>query len=80
MTDTQKTIAPIVYETYGNSQMAKALIVDLAKKIDGYQPQADDGDYGRSREYVIHMTCWNFFSGGTTAESVARKIEEALNA
>jgi hypothetical protein len=24
------------------------------------------------------VTCWNWFSGGTTAESVAKKIEQEM--
>jgi len=50
--------------------MAKSLAYDLIEKMPGWDK--DD------REHQIMQTCWNWFSGGSTAEAVAYKIEMAL--
>lgn len=66
-----ETITTIITNTYGKTPMAKELASDLISKI----PKWSD-----ERERHIMMTCWSWFSGGSTAEVVARKIEEALTA
>lgn len=72
MTATQARIAPIIIRTYGNTVMARALAKDLAEKIDA---RAWDE---RGREHMVMMVCWNWMTGGSTAESAAREIEAAL--
>lgn len=71
-TNADAAITAIIEDTYGKAAMPKALAADLIKKL----PTWDESD--RDREYEIMLTCWNWFSGGSTAESVARRIEEAL--
>lgn len=72
-----EVVEPVIRKTYGKGGMAEALAKHLAEKIDawpGGQPR-----YGaESREDMIRLTCWDWFSGGTTAEGVARQIEERL--
>ena len=74
---TREIVTSIIRETYGRSDMADALARHLAEKIDSFVGE-DNGRPVRSREDMIWRTCWDWFSGGTTAENVARKIEEAL--
>jgi hypothetical protein len=69
---TEEIIRPIITATYGDWSMSYALATDLASKIDAGSYEA-----GR-REDMVQMTCWNWFSGGTTAEHVAEEIEQAL--
>jgi hypothetical protein len=70
---TADLIAPIIHETYGHGPMPDAFVKHLAWKI-----EADDFD-SRGREYGIMIACWDWFSGGTTADATAQKIEAALN-
>ena len=65
------TLRPIIERTYGKSPMAQALADHLAVKIMDY-----DGD---DRQRMILMTCWDWFSGGSTAEFVAERIEAELD-
>lgn len=65
-------VAPIIRETYGDTSMSRALTTCLVGKI-------DRGDFdSRGREHNVMLECWMWFSGGTTAERVAQRIEEAL--
>lgn len=80
---TLELIQPIVYQTYGSGPMVQALAQHLALKIDRYSP--DSAVYeGRaayechSRERMIMLVCWDWFSGGDTARDVAHRIEESL--
>lgn len=69
---TRQIVGPIIVRTYGSGSMVDALTNHLVEKIDA-------GDFdSRGREYMIMRVCWDWFSGGGTAENVARKIEEAL--
>lgn len=70
---TLATVLPIITKTYGKGSMANALAAHLAEKID-----RNDFD-SRGREHGVMLTCWAWFSGGSTAESAARRIEEALS-
>lgn len=63
-------IAPIITEIYGSSTMAQGLIDHLAEKIANYD--------GPNREQTVLTTCWDWFSGGSTARLVAQLIEDAL--
>jgi len=69
---TAEIVRPILYATYGKASMVDALLAELVRRID-----ADDWDR-RGREHGIMLECWNWFSGGSTAASVAAKIEAAL--
>lgn len=69
---TLSAIAPILHATYGETEWTDALAVHLANKIDAYD--------GVNRAQMILTTCWDWMTGGTTAASTARKIEEALSA
>lgn len=70
MTSTTERISPIIFSTYGDSPMPRALVQDLAEKIDAYD--------GNDRERMVMLTCWNWFAGGDTAASAAARIEDAL--
>lgn len=70
-TELSSRVRPIVLETYGRSGMATALVGHLAERIAAYE--------GDDRERMVRDVCWNWFSGGTTAEGVARRIEASLN-
>lgn len=65
-------VKPIILRTYGDNPMAHALAQHLAERIDDYE--------GQTRERLIGDVCWNWFAGGSTAETVANKIEKALEA
>lgn len=72
MADTRDRITPILHETYGKGGMVDALADHLGAKI-------DSGDFdSRGREYAVMVMVWDWFSGGGTAASVARKIETVL--
>lgn len=75
MSDTLATIRPILIKTYGRGGMVDALANVLAEKIDAYDPQ-DDRD---SRERMVMLVCWDWMTGGTTAQFCASDIERALN-
>lgn len=64
------TVTTIIETTYGRSTMSQGLAQCLIEKI----PEWDSDD----RERQIMLTCWNWFSGGSTAENVAHKIKMAL--
>ena len=70
---TLNTIYPILTETYGDTPMVSSLASHLANKID-----VDEWD-SRGRRFGIMNVCWNWFSGGDTAASVADRIERALD-
>lgn len=72
---TLDVVLPIIESTYGRGSMPKALAEHLAEKIDAHSPSER---YHYSRETMIRDTCWNWFSGGSTAEHVAERIEAAL--
>lgn len=68
----EERITPIITSVYGDSVMSRALIAHLAPKI-------SDGVFdSRGRQHSIMLTCWDWFSGGSTAEYVASKIEDVL--
>lgn len=71
---TFKAISPIIEGIYGKGGMPLSLAEHLAPKIDQWTPRYPN----ETREAMIRETCWNWFSGGSAAEMVARKIEEAL--
>lgn len=70
-------IQPIVFRIYGGGPMAQALANELAKKIDAWPDVPRRA--GARREDMVRMTCWNRFSGHTTAVGAAKRIEAALD-
>lgn len=74
--DTAQKIRPILLATYGKTAMVDDLVVHLSEEIDAY-PNGVRGGY-RSREETIMLICWDWMTGGTTADSVAKKIEAVL--
>ena len=79
MTTTER-IRPAIHETYGESNFAEALVDHLAQKIDEWDSsEHTELDFGEAtRHDMIRMTCWNWFSGGGTAEIAARRVELLL--
>lgn len=77
---TRERIAPILHETYGKGGMVDSLADHLAEKIDSWPGAPPTRDVRGTREYMVAMVCWNWFSGGDTAGRVAEKIEAALGA
>lgn len=72
--ETYKLVLPILQKTYGDGPMVPALAKDLAETIVEFPYRTQY----RSREDVIMLKCWDWFSGGDTAASVAANIEDAL--
>lgn len=66
-------ITSIVTGRYGRNAMAEALAADLIEKIPGWAENDRE-----ERERKIMLTCWDWFSGGSTAEIVADQIKMAL--
>lgn len=77
---TAELIAPFLYQTYGEGGYIRSLVQHLAGRIESFQPRdpAYHGDVETQREKMIMHVCWDWQSGGSTAESVARRIEAAL--
>lgn len=75
MTPTERIIAPILVDTYGTGGMVGALIAHLAHAIDTYAGEEDERG---GREYMVMRVCWDWMTGGSTADAVAREIEDAL--
>lgn len=73
---TQERIRPIIEKTYGDNELSRSLVHDLALKLDQY---SDLDREGEDRESMITRICWMWFSGGDTAASVARRIESELS-
>lgn len=68
----KERIAPILAKTYGDSPMCDGLADHLAEHLLAFAP-------GEKRRRMVMNICWDWFSGGTTAEFVAGEIEEALS-
>jgi hypothetical protein len=73
MSPTEEAIGPILTTTYGKTGMVDALARHLAHRVD-----SEDWD-SRGREHMVMAECWNWFAGGDTAASVARKVEAVLS-
>lgn len=67
-------IRPILAETYGDTNMVNALSEYLGMRIESFVPRYED----ETREREIMLMIWNWYSGGTTAEATAKRIEAAL--
>jgi hypothetical protein len=74
--NTADIIRPILIETYGKGGLVEALVDNLADAID-HVWQNDERD---ELERSIMLSCWNWFTGGCTADMTATKIMEALDA
>jgi hypothetical protein len=79
MMTTYEKIAPIIFETYGESEWAAYFTDHLSKKIDNWPIRVPPSYFAETREDMVRLTCWDWFSGGSTAEYVAEKIEAVLN-
>lgn len=66
------TVREIIISTYGNGSMPHALADYIEEELQNLPASVD-------RETWLRNVCWNWFSGGTTAEGVAARIEAALN-
>jgi hypothetical protein len=77
MNNTQAIITPILERTYGKGNMVDALAALLAARIDNW-PNAPEYEKSRGREYIVMSICWDWMTGGDTAEYVAKKIEAVL--
>lgn len=75
--NTADTIRPIITATYGTGDYAQALVNLLADRIDDWPNVKPHG--GRGRKYMITNTIWDWMPGGSTAEAVAAKVENALD-
>lgn len=71
-------ISPILHLAYGEGAMVHDLAIALTNKIDAW-PDSAGASYGEAtREGMIRMTCWDWMSGGSTAEHVAKKKTSRL--
>jgi len=76
---TYEKIAPIIFETYGETEWGRSLAEYLVTKIEAWPNRVQPSYYADTREDMVRLTCWDWFSGGSTAEYVAKKIEAVLN-
>jgi hypothetical protein len=80
--DTAAIIEHVIKDTYGNTEFVGAAVQDVANTIDKYNLDADyrtvSQRRGRTREDVTMLKLWDWFSGGTTAENAAKRVEAAL--
>jgi hypothetical protein len=56
--------------------MSARLVIALTEIIETWEPRYPD----ETRFDKIRETCWNWFSGGSTAKIAAQRIEAALQA
>lgn len=73
MMSTENAIRPTIFRTYGDNGMSRALVVHLAERIDAY-------GQGHDRPNMVMRICWDWFSGGDTADRASLEIEAALQA
>ena len=77
---TADKIRPIVQDIYGrhyNDKLLEHVILRVADRIDAY-PSEEDARYSYSRQDVVREVIWLNFSGGSTAEWAAERIEKVL--
>lgn len=76
------TTFDIVRETlesiYGEGSFCQAGYEHIASKIDAW-PDVKPSYQAENREEMIMHACWDFFTGGSTAQIAARRLEEALD-
>jgi hypothetical protein len=72
--DTYDTILPVVQRIYGAGDWTEALTRELARRLD-----LMDWD-SRGREYMVMMICWDWMTGGSTADYASKEILTALDA
>lgn len=65
---------------YGDSKMVEGLADHLDEKIERFEVR-DPAYYGDNQlNDMIRETCWNWFSGGGTAQIAADRVEGVINA
>lgn len=68
-------IQPIIFDVYGDTAMARALAEHLAERVENTDWRKETS---YSREDSIRNVCWDWMTGGDTAQYVANRIEAAL--
>jgi hypothetical protein len=68
-------IQPIIIDVYGDTAMARALAENLAERVENADWRGL-GDY--NREDSIRNICWDWMTGGDTAQYTAERVERAL--
>jgi len=69
-------IEPLVLEIYGDNVMSRGLVNHLIYLLEG---EGKTPLYRwEEREDRIRLACWDWMTGGSTAEYAARRIETAL--
>jgi len=72
-------ILDVLEDTYGKGVFVDALTDELVRQIPQWKLEHDANPGLQSEvERLIMMRCWDFFTGGTTAESVAHRIKMKL--
>lgn len=74
---TLEIVQSVLEPIYGSGSFPQAGYQHIAKKVDAW-PNCKPSYHARDREQMILHTCWDFFTGGGTAEIAARRLEEAL--
>lgn len=71
-------ILDVLESIYGKSYLCPVLAEELAKKVPEWQKEEREGKARRDCKEEIRIRCWDYFSGGDTAEVAARRILEAI--
>jgi hypothetical protein len=73
----EKKILDALRHVYGKGRMVDALAATVDGKFDGWlRGEGQAAHHGL--EYAVQMECWNWFSGGGTAEIAARRVVAAV--
>ena len=73
---TVEKILPALQESYGEGAMVTALAQHIVQQWPNMVAEAEDGWH--DLQHSLRLTCWNWFSGGDTANLTADRILEAL--
>jgi hypothetical protein len=77
---TEDLIRPIITGTYGDNGLSRAVVYELAERIDRW-PDTIQPNYGSQnlRDLIMNV-CWHTFTGGMTAEYVADSVMDMVDA
>lgn len=77
LTERARVILTEARQVYGKGGMVDAMAATLDGKWDGWVAREGNAGY-HGLEYAVQMECWNWFSGGGTADIAAKRIVAAV--
>jgi hypothetical protein len=80
MSERLEAIRGQLRHVYGKGQMVEALAETIDSKWSGWLAGDGNARHDDGIEYAVQMECWNWFSGGGTAEIAAKRIIAAVAA